>query len=76
MSDLFKLDLRDVSKGLVVAVFTGIITWLASLVSVPGFDLSTLDWKKLLTVAVIAGVSYLAKNFLTTDNGKVAGFIG
>jgi len=75
-SDLFNLNWSDVAKGLVVAVFAAVITYLAALVQVPGFDLTTINWQGVLSVAVIAGISYLGKNFVSDSNGKVLGAIG
>ena len=75
MSALFKLNSKDFIKGLVVAVFSAIVTWLATVVNVPGFDLASLDWQEIVKIAVIAGVSYLSKNLLTDDRGQLVGVV-
>jgi len=75
MSNIFTLTKFDWVKGVVVAVFAAIITSLASAVNVPGFDFATFDWGNLIQVAVVAGIAYLSKNFLTTSNGDLVGAV-
>lgn len=76
MSDFLTLDIKDAAKGLVVAVFTAIITWLYSIVMDPSFAFSMITLDAVLKVSTIAMVAYLFKNFITTGDGKVLGFIG
>lgn len=80
MSEMFKLNVGDLSKGLVTAVFAGVIVALAGAVQAPGFDLFSADWASIGKVAFNAGfvtlVAYLGKNFLSTADGKVLGRIG
>lgn len=75
MSKLFSLDSRDFFKGLAVAVFASLIAYLADLMKVPGFDFFAISWADLLHVAATAFVGYMAKNFLTADNGKIGGVL-
>lgn len=75
-SKLFTLNLTDLAKGLVVAVFAAIITYLAGLIGVPGFDFSQINIHSLELISFIAGVSYLAKNFISDSTGKILGHIG
>ncbi len=74
MSTMFKLVSNDFIKGLVVAVLTAVLTAIAQLLQVSGF--SSFDWNQILSVAITAGVAYLAKNYLSDENGKVLGSIG
>ncbi len=61
-SSLFSLDLKDLAKGLLVAMTGAIITALQTSIQAGSF---TLNWKTTGTVALTAGLSYLTKNFFT-----------
>jgi len=61
-SKLFSLDWLDAAKGLLVAAITAALT--AILETLEAGTL-TISWKKTLIVALVAGISYLIKNFLT-----------
>jgi uncharacterized MnhB-related membrane protein len=74
MSKPLSLNLQDALKGLIVAVFSAVITFLYSLVTMPSFAFTDISLKQMGTVAFIALVSYLAKNFLTDEEGKFLGF--
>lgn len=75
-SDLFRLNLNDFWKGMIVAVFAAVLTYVASAVNAPGFSFASLDVNLILKVAVGALVGYLSKNLLTAENGKILGRIG
>ncbi len=79
MSKLFTLDIQDFIKGLVMAVLSVVIAFLYQLVIVSGFDIFTIDWATLghniANLSTITFITYLAKNFMTDKNGKVAGVI-
>ena len=70
MSDLFKLNLKDFAKSLFMVVLTVLIGGLYKLV-----ELGTVfDWvslKPVLIASVLAGVSYLMKQFLTNSQSKI-----
>jgi len=61
-SPLFRLDLRDAAKGLIVAVGGAVITLIENSISAGTFQL---DWKKIGMAALAAGLAYLVKNFFT-----------
>ena len=70
MSDLFKLNLKDFAKSLLLVVLTALIGGLYQLIQVG----STLDWTTIQPVVVasaLAGISYLMKNFLTNSEDKI-----
>ena len=69
-SQLFKLNAKDFGKGLLIAVLTAVFASAAQLLQVSGLNL---DWWQLLSVAVSAGVAYISKNFLTSEDGKILG---
>lgn len=77
---MFSINSKDVLKGLVVAVISGMVLPLLAIFQSPGFDLSTINWHQLLTIAAdgaLAGfASYLTKNFFSDEQGKVLGKIG
>ena len=76
-SELFRLDLMDIVKGLIVSVFAAVITVLYGVTVQSGFDLFTADWTAILQdvvqVAVTTSIAYLAKNFLSNDEGAPLG---
>ena len=78
-SDMFKLDWRDVGKGVAVAVFSGAALALYSLVSQDGFDIFAVDWNIVFHLAVngaVGGfVGYLTKNFFSDSQGKLGGVL-
>lgn len=61
----FNLNLSDWVRGLIVAVVTGPITILLDSLNEGSL---TFDWKKIGTVALAAGLSYVVKNWLLTPN--------
>ena len=74
-SSLFKLNLSDLAKGLVVAVLAAVVSSLGNMLNVPGFDFATLDWASLVSVGMTAGLAYLSKNFLSDADGKFGGVL-
>ncbi len=73
MSKLFRVDMQDLWKGLVVAVIAAVLTALSQAMNVPGFEFSTFDWGQVIKMALMTGLSYLGKNLLTTEQGDVLG---
>ncbi len=71
MTKMFSLNFRDVAKGLIVAVFSGVLIAAYDMVT----KTSAVDWHQLAVVAVGAGLGYLVKNFISDGNGKVAGVV-
>jgi hypothetical protein len=61
-SSLFSLDLRDLAKGLLVAVGGAVIAAVETSVQSGSI---TFSWKTIGSVALAAGLSYLGKNFFT-----------
>lgn len=70
MSDLFKLNMQDLLKGAVITFITSVLTAVLTILEAGGIP----DWaqiKVIVTTGLIAGVSYLLKNFLTDSQGKL-----
>lgn len=79
MSPFLSLNKSDALKGAIVAVIAAVLTWLASAVNQPGFQLSdfaTIDWLQVGQIAITTLLAYLAKNLGSTKNGKFLGKIG
>ena len=69
MSGILKLNLADLGKGGLTAVFTAVVLALGTAVQSGNFNLFSYDWASLLKLALSAGVGYLVKNLLT-DNSR------
>jgi hypothetical protein len=70
-SDFFKLNLNDVAKGAVMAIIAAVLTYFSN----PTLDFTMIDWNYVIHVAITAFAAYMAKNFLSTDDGKFMGKI-
>jgi hypothetical protein len=68
MSKLFSLNVKDFLKGLVVSVIGAVLGLIQ-----PSIEAGNLvfDWKKIGTLALGAGISYLIKQFITNSNGQI-----
>lgn len=76
ISGMFRLNLSDLAKGLVVAVLAAVLGALQQLVFAHGLDFASYDWSLIGTVVSTAFTSYMGKNFFSDENGKVMGKIG
>ena len=76
MSGFLKLNFNDLTKGLTVAVIVVVLGALQQMVSSHGLDVASYDWGSILDIAWKAAGAYLAKNLLSTEDGKVLGRIG
>ena len=74
MSQFLSLEAKDYIKGLIVAMLSAAVQILYTVMS-QGGSLFTIDWKNLLNVSIVAGLSYLIKNFFTDHEGKFGGKI-
>ena len=78
-SDLFKLNWRDVAKGVVVAIFAGALLPLLAAIQSPTFNFATADWSTIISLAVNGGLAgfagYIAKNFFSDSEGRVGGVV-
>lgn len=77
---MFKLNVSDVLKGLVMAVLAGIALPVSIIMQSSGFNILTANWSQIgsiaLTGAFVGFVSYIVKNFLSDSSGAVLGKIG
>jgi hypothetical protein len=74
-SGFFRLGWQDLVRGLVVAVLGAVLTAAQQAWS-NNVDPTTWDWRTIGGIALGAGIAYLAKNLLSTEDGKFAGKIG
>lgn len=87
-STLFTLNSSDFIKGVTTAVLAGLVlavgTVLHGVIIAPGFDIFSIDWSSVLHDMVNAAIvgaeggfaGYIAKNFLSDENGAVLGAFG
>ena len=73
MSGLFRVSFHDLLKGLVVAVFSTVITTVIAMIQQGGLVLRDDSVQMILSVAVVSALSYLSKQFVTDDDGKIMG---
>jgi len=66
-SNLYSIDLKDLAKGLIVAVGSAVVTTIQT--SLQAGSLS-FNWKLVGTVALAAGIAYISKNFFTAPSIK------
>jgi len=80
MSKMYKLDLKDVAKGLVTAVFMAVFMAIYAVVVSGDFDVFTANWTQIwhviVNTSIITFISYIAKNFFSDKEGKFLGKIG
>ena len=76
MQSLFlRLNVRDLGKGLVVAVLVVLFGAMQDGMTVHGLEFVAYDWAGILDVAWKAAAAYLSKNLLSDEEGKVLGKI-
>ena len=75
-SHLFRLNLNDILRGLIVAILAAVFTQLGAAFNAPGFDIAMFDWTETFRIAVAAAIGYLGKNFLSDKEGRILGKIG
>ena len=73
LNGIFTLQMRDVVKGLIVAVLATVFAWLMQIFNAEDFSFATINWGELGRVTVAAAVAYIAKNFLSDNHGRVLG---
>ena len=61
-SNLFALNLRDILKGLLMAILTPAVVIIQQSLEL---GILTFEWKSIVTASIGGGLAYLLKNFLT-----------
>lgn len=67
----YTLNWNDLTRGLLLAVISTVLTALLDALQKSGFD--NIDWKAILLVGATTAVSYLVKNFFTPSEIVVQG---
>ena len=74
-SNLFRLDFLDAGRGLAVAVLAAVLTYIVGALNSPDFAFSAIDWGYIVKIALTSGISYMVKNFLSDESGKLGGVL-
>jgi hypothetical protein len=73
MSNLYKLGLSDYVKAAVISILSPVVGYILNILQNGSL---AINWNQVLILALSGGLSYLLKNFLSDENGKVLGKIG
>lgn len=73
MNGIFTLSLGDLWRGVVVSILAAVIAYALIALNVPGFSFLAIDYAEIARLALVAGLSYIGKNLLTTSSGNVLG---
>ena len=65
-----KLHLNDLVKGLIVAVIGALVTGLYNALQGGTIEFTWLFFKPIVLASVVAGLSYIIKNWLTNSEDK------
>lgn len=66
-SGFFRLNTTDFVKGLIVAVFGGVIALISASIEVGSLDF---DWALIGKTALLSALAYLTKNLFTNSNDE------
>lgn len=64
-----KLDIKDLSKGLILAVLTSVVTIISTTIEAGSL---TFNWPLIGKVALVSALGYLTKNLFTNNKGEFA----
>lgn len=67
-SNFLNLNLKDIFKGLIMAVLGAVLALVYEALSTGGID--TINWKVVGAGALLAAVTYLTKNLFTNSEGE------
>lgn len=68
-SEIFKLNWKDLTNSLLLAVVSSVLMAVQQLISTKGFAITGDDLQTILGVAVSVAISYLVKNVFTDKAG-------
>ena len=75
MSPFLRLNYTDLSRGIAISVLAAVLTYFSGVLSSPTFSFTAIDWNEIIKLATITGISYLVKNVLSDESGKLLGKI-
>lgn len=67
------LGIKDLVHGLFITVLSAVFDIIIQTLQNGGLHFSKADGSQLISVALIAGLSYLSKKFLSDENNKIGG---
>lgn len=67
-SDFLKINVFDLSKGLIVAALTAVIVLISDTISAGTW---TFNWTHIWQTGVAAAVAYLMKQLVTNNQGEI-----
>lgn len=68
LSDFFKINVFDLTKGLIVAALTSVVVLISDTISAGTF---TFNWTNIWQTGVAAAVAYLMKQLVTNNQGEL-----
>jgi hypothetical protein len=74
-STIYSVNIKDLAKGVFVAVTATVLTSLLAVLQSPSFDFATIDWAEIGKIALTTGVSYLIKQYFTDGEGRLLGAV-
>ena len=75
-SAFLRLNVGDLVRGIIVAILGSVFAYLLPIFNAQDFQWTQIDWNLVMKIAMSSLVGYLAKNWMTDENGKVLGKIG
>lgn len=73
MTGIFKINLSDLLKGLIVSVLTACLTIVTSAIANGG--VGSINWGNVGAAAALAAGGYVLKNLLTDASGAALGIV-
>lgn len=67
-SKQFSINLRDIGKGLLLAIVTPVLT---VIIDTLNSGTLTMNWKNILITALSAGLAYILKNFFAPPSIRI-----
>lgn len=68
LSDFLKINVFDLTKGLIVATLTAIVVFISDTISAGIF---TFNWTSIWQTGLAAAVAYLMKQLVTNNQGEL-----
>ena len=72
-SKLFRVNLGDLGRGLLVAVLSTVFLAFGAALNAENFSFASFDYANLLQVAMASGLGYIVKNFISNSEGTILG---
>ena len=69
-SNFLRINLNDLGKGCLVAIFSAVLLFVYNLLQSQGLAFTGENLQELLKIAMTALVAYLGKNLLTNNEGE------